>query len=162
MIDATAVDPSKAGSYTVTYDVTDANLNAAVTVERTVSVVKAFATNVFIDDDGSAFEDDIDWLANSGITLGCNPPLNNLFCPNGSVTRGQMAAFLHRALPNLPEVRSAIDFADDDGSAFEADIEWLYSRGITSGTSATTLQPRRHGDSWSDGGVPASCLAEPA
>ena len=141
VIDATAVDPSKVGSYTVTYDVTDANLNAAVTVERTVSVVKAFATNIFIDDDGSAFEDDIDWLANSGITLGCNPPLNTLFCPNGSVTRGQMAAFLHRALPNLPEVRAAIDFTDDDASSFEADIEWLYSRGITSGTSATTYSP---------------------
>ncbi len=141
VIDATAVDTSKVGSYTVTYDVTDANLNAAVTVECTVSVVKAFVSNVFIDDDASLFEADIDWLANSGITLGCNPPINDLFCPNGSVTRGQMAAFLHRALPNLPEVRPAVDFADDDGSVFEADIEWLYSRGITDGTSATTFSP---------------------
>ena len=52
-----------------------------------------------------------------------------------------MAAFLHRALPNLPEVRSAVDFTDDNSSTFEADIEWLYSRGITSGTSATTYSP---------------------
>ncbi|MDH5422958.1 MAG: S-layer homology domain-containing protein, partial [Acidimicrobiia bacterium] len=40
-----------------------------------------------------------------------------------------------------PEVRSAIDFADDDDSVFEGDIEWLYSRGITQGTSATTFSP---------------------
>jgi hypothetical protein len=38
----------------------------------------------------------IDRMAVLGITLGCssNPPL---YCPNGDVTRGQMAAFLVRA-----------------------------------------------------------------
>jgi hypothetical protein len=30
--------------------------------------------------------------------LGCNPPVNDRFCPAQSVTRGQMAAFLNRAL----------------------------------------------------------------
>ncbi len=34
----------------------------------------------------------------SAITKGCNPPVNDQFCPNSNVTRGQMAAFLHRAL----------------------------------------------------------------
>ncbi|MDH5294435.1 MAG: hypothetical protein OEW91_12190, partial [Acidimicrobiia bacterium] len=29
---------------------------------------------------------------------GCNPPTNDLFCPDDFVTREQMAAFLHRAL----------------------------------------------------------------
>lgn len=95
----------------------------------------------FVDDDTSIFEKDIDRLATAGVTLGCNPPDNDRFCPDSTVTRGQMAAFLHRALPGLPEVRAAIDFADDDGSVFEADIEWLYSRGITQGTSATTFDP---------------------
>ena len=54
--------------------------------------------NLFIDDNTSIFEDDIDRLAAAGVTKGCNPPANTKFCPYGYVTRGQMAAFLHRAL----------------------------------------------------------------
>lgn len=97
----------------------------------------------FLDDDGSEFEADIEWLAAQGITIGCNPPTNDRFCPNDVVTRGEMAAFLHRALPDLPEVRPAIDFTDDDDSVFLADIEWLYSRGVTQGTSVSTFSPTR-------------------
>jgi hypothetical protein len=36
-------------------------------------------------------------LADAGITKGCNPPTNDRFCPNESVTRAQMASFLVRA-----------------------------------------------------------------
>ena len=54
--------------------------------------------DLFTDDDGSIFETDIDKLATAGVTRGCNPPDNNMFCPTNNVTRGQMAAFLHRAL----------------------------------------------------------------
>ncbi len=46
----------------------------------------------------SVFEADIDALAASGVTKGCNPPHNDMYCPNNPVTRGQMAAFLYRAL----------------------------------------------------------------
>ncbi|MPZ54866.1 MAG: S8 family serine peptidase, partial [Acidimicrobiia bacterium] len=46
--------------------------------------------------DDHLFHDDIIWLAEEGITYGCNPPKNTLFCPSESVTRGQMAAFLTR------------------------------------------------------------------
>lgn len=51
----------------------------------------------FVDDDGSVFEDDIARLAAAGITRGCNPPDDDRFCPGDSVTRAQMAAFLHRS-----------------------------------------------------------------
>jgi hypothetical protein len=51
----------------------------------------------FIDDDGIVFEDNIEKLATAGVTKGCNPPANDRFCPHDFVTRGQMAAFLHRA-----------------------------------------------------------------
>ena len=54
--------------------------------------------DLFTDDDGSIFETDIDKLATAGVTRGCNPPVNDKFCPGSNVTRGQMAAFLHRAL----------------------------------------------------------------
>lgn len=55
----------------------------------------------FTDVSASPFKGDIAWLASSGITRGCNPPSNTRFCPDASVTRGQMAAFLHRALDDL-------------------------------------------------------------
>jgi hypothetical protein len=52
----------------------------------------------FIDDNTSVFEADIDKIAAAGITKGCNPPTNNRYCPYAKVTRGEMAAFLARAL----------------------------------------------------------------
>ncbi|MCP4965416.1 MAG: hypothetical protein GY926_09290 [bacterium] len=85
----------------------------------------------FTDDDGSIFENDIEWLAFAGITQGCNPPVNDLFCPNDFVTRGQMAAFLDRAL-ELP-VTSEDFFGDDTGSIFEDAINRLAAAGITMG-----------------------------
>jgi hypothetical protein len=55
----------------------------------------ATTTDYFTDDDGSAHEADINRLAASGITGGCSA---TSFCPKASITREQMAAFLHRAL----------------------------------------------------------------
>ncbi len=78
----------------------------------------------------SIFYDDIEWLAAEGITTGCNPPLNDLFCPTDFVTRGQMAAFLDRAL-GLRDGPNAFD--DDDDSIFEANINALAAAGITTG-----------------------------
>ncbi len=54
--------------------------------------------NLLADDDGPVFESDIDKLATAGVTRGCKPPVNDQFCLGSNVTRGQMAAFLHRAL----------------------------------------------------------------
>ena len=56
------------------------------------------AANAFTDDNGSVHEANIDAIALAGITLGCDP---GLFCPLDMVTRGQLAAFLHRAFVNL-------------------------------------------------------------
>jgi len=42
------------------------------------------------------FHDDIEWIADRDITRGINPPENTLYGPNETVSRGQMAAFLHR------------------------------------------------------------------
>lgn len=46
--------------------------------------------------DSNNFHGSIGWLADNGITLGCNPPTNNRFCPKDQVTREQMAAFMRR------------------------------------------------------------------
>ncbi len=87
---------------------------------------------IFVDSDGSVFESDIEWLATAGITKGCNPPYNTLFCPNSYVTRGQMAAFLARAL-DLTDDGGGDLFGDDDGSVFESAIDKLATAGITKG-----------------------------
>src|SRR5690606_12277126 len=66
------------------------------------------------------FFGEIMWLANQDITRGCNPPANDMFCPDDSITRGQMAAFLNRAL-DWPA--SDVDGFEDDGhSVFEGDL----------------------------------------
>ena len=98
---------------------------------------------LFRDDDTSVFEADIEWLAEAGITLGCNPPENDRFCPNQSVTRGQMAAFLTRAL-SLPAAESA-GFADTVDSEFAGDIDRLAAAEITFGCNAdgTLFCPQR-------------------
>jgi hypothetical protein len=57
----------------------------------------AYASHRFVDVPTShTFHNDITWLADNGITLGCNPPANTMYCPSDPVNRGQMAAFLHR------------------------------------------------------------------
>ena len=58
----------------------------------------ASAMDFFTDDDASIFEDDINAVAEAGITLGCNPPTNDNYCPEDTFSRGQMAAFWRRAL----------------------------------------------------------------
>ncbi|MPZ54297.1 MAG: hypothetical protein GEU79_16465 [Acidimicrobiia bacterium] len=77
------------------------------------------------------FAEDIEWLAAEGITFGCNPPANTMFCPEDSVSRGQMAAFINRAI-DLPEATQD-HFVDDDDSVFEDDINRLAESGITQG-----------------------------
>jgi len=85
----------------------------------------------FIDDDGNVHEGGIEAIAAEGVTAGCNPPANNRYCPSDIVTRGQMAAFITRALDLMPA--GADFFTDDDGHVFEAAIDRLAGSGITLG-----------------------------
>lgn len=85
----------------------------------------------FADVDGNVHAGSIEAIAAAGISLGCNPPTNDLYCPSDVMTRGEMAAFLSRAL-KLTD-RADDPYVDDDGSIFEADIERLAAAGITSG-----------------------------
>ena len=79
----------------------------------------------------------INAIAAAGITKGCNPPDNTMFCPERSVSRQETAAFLVRAF-ELPA--STTDrFTDDDDSIFEDNINALAAAGITSGCTETTF-----------------------
>jgi len=82
-------------------------------------------------DSAGVFEGQISWLGSTGVTKGCNPPINDHFCPDNLVTRGQMAAFLNRALDLTAATGDT--FTDDNGSVFELDIEKLAATGITRG-----------------------------
>lgn len=86
----------------------------------------------FSDDDGNVHELSIEAIAAEGITRGCNPPINDRYCPDATVTRGQMAAFLVRAL-GLADDGGGDLFVDDDGSVFESDIDKLGTAGATRG-----------------------------
>jgi hypothetical protein len=93
--------------------------------------------DLFTDDDGNTFEADIDKLASAGVTKGCNPPTNDEYCPNDFVTRGQMAAFLVRAMGYTDDGGGDL-FTDDDGNTFQADIDKLGTAGVTKGCNPPT------------------------
>ena len=88
--------------------------------------------NPFIDDNGHIFENAIEWLADKGITQGCNPPTNNRFCPDDAVTRGQMAVFLVRAFGYSDNGGGNI-FTDDNGLFYENSADRLFTAGVTQG-----------------------------
>ena len=108
------------------------HLNAATRLDAPIAD-GSFA-GAFWDDDGSVHEENIDRLADLGVTGGCAP---YQFCPDDSVTRAQMATFLMRAL-DLPEAADD-PFDDDNGSTHEAAINALVAAGISSGCSADSF-----------------------
>ncbi|MEA2023394.1 MAG: CapA family protein [Actinomycetota bacterium] len=85
----------------------------------------------FTDDNGNVHEGSIEAIAVEGITRGCNPLTGTRYCPNESLTRGQMAAFIRRALNLSPS--PADYFTDDEASVFESDINAIAAAGITRG-----------------------------
>ena len=95
----------------------------------------------FFDDDGDVHEPLIEAIAAAGITRGCGGVLGDLYCPDRAVTRGQMAAFLVRALRLPPSSLDA--FGDDEDSIFAADIDALAAAGITRGCAADRYCPDR-------------------
>jgi hypothetical protein len=60
--------------------------------------VPADAPDAFTDDGDSVHQSNINRIAAANITLGCNPPANDRYCPRDRVTRAQMATFMTRAL----------------------------------------------------------------
>ena len=87
--------------------------------------IVASASGTFTDDDDSPHQADIETLYAQGITLGCGP---SIYCPNDSMTRGQIALFISRQL-ELAVVDN--DYYDDDqGSLYEAAANSITAAGI--------------------------------
>jgi hypothetical protein len=87
--------------------------------------------------DGSFYAQAVGWLREAGITTGFGGS-NSVFAPDEPVTRGQMAAFLHRMSgeppPSLPH-----GFGDVPvGAFYEVAVGWLKEFGITTGFGGST------------------------
>ena len=106
----------------------------AVFLQRALDLEAPSGDSKFTDSAGFA-QSAIDAMAAAGITLGCNAD-GTLFCPSQSVTRGEMAAFLARAL-ELPTPDVAAAFDDTEGSVFNNAIAAILKKGITRGCDNT-------------------------
>jgi len=105
-----------------------------VTPAETLSF--AAASSPFTDIATSKFRADIVWIYEEGITAGCD---EDRYCPDGLVTRAQMATFLTRALQLAPASRDY--FTDDSGNKHESRINAVAQAGITVGCGATRFCP---------------------
>jgi len=85
----------------------------------------------FTDDDGIVHEGGIEAIAAEQITVGCNPPFNDRFCPDRVLTRAEMATMVSRAL-SLPATGTD-HFTDDNGHILEGAINRIAEVGITEG-----------------------------
>jgi lipoprotein-anchoring transpeptidase ErfK/SrfK len=96
----------------------------------------------FADTEGHQFETAVEWMAGLEITKGCNPPANTLFCPDRSVTRGEMAAMFMRAGEELLGVNSEnvnLDrFRDTRGHNFQKAAAWMAAAGVSLGCNPPT------------------------
>ena len=97
----------------------------------------------FSDDDGNVHEANIEAIAEVGITLGCNPPDNNRYCPGEVVARAQMMAFLARALgeEGNPEVTTSRFTDVPDGAWYLPYLERLADLGVVEPYEDGTFRP---------------------
>lgn len=95
------------------------------------------ATDAFTDvPDSNVHHDDIKWLKDAGVTLGCNPPTNTEFCPGDPVLRQQMASFMRRLAENQVVDAATAVVA---GTAYEATRDGIVDITGTSSTDNTSI-----------------------
>jgi len=94
----------------------------------------------FSDVAGHKFASDIEWLRLQELTSGCG---GGRFCPDGLVTRAQMASFLVRgyeyAIGRLPPAPDR--FVDDAGNVHAPRIDQAAHLGLTTGVDHTRFDP---------------------
>ena len=109
--------------------------------EMATFLVRAFglsssSVDAFSDDGSSPHQSDINALAAAGVTNGCQP---GRFCPSSTVTRGELATFIMRALDLSPV--GADYFWDDNGSVHEPAINAVAAAGISTGCASGRFCP---------------------
>ena len=117
-----------------------ANLKLALRSELRSQQIATLGFPPFSDDEGSVHEYNIWAIDARQITGGCDAADPGRFCPLDSVTRGQMASFLARAL-GLDTNAGGDRFDDIDESVHRGAIEAIAARGITNGCGARRYCP---------------------
>ena len=100
--------------------------------------------------DESIFVNDTNWMKITGVSLGCNPPLNTEYCPKEFMTREQMAALLRRlsegeivnaATAVDAERADQADMADDSDMVDGRDSDELMSITASNTAESVTFDP---------------------
>lgn len=87
---------------------------------------------------GANYEQAVIWLMQSGITSGTSA---TTFSPSRTVSRAQMATFLHR-YAGSPTPSGTTPFVDVlPGEYYSDPVVWLFNEEITGGTSPTRFSP---------------------
>lgn len=96
----------------------------------------------FADDEDNIHEENIEFLANRGMTDGCAPELK-MYCPDRQVTRAQLATFLIRALGETGASTSGPSRFTDvpDDSWYRPYVERLAELEISVGWPDGTFRP---------------------
>ncbi len=85
----------------------------------------------FTDASTVIFKDAINWMGTSSVTLGCNPPWGDWYCPRDNLSRAAMAVLLDSAL-RYPDTSSDY-FSDDNGKWYEQAVNNIREAGLTKG-----------------------------
>lgn len=93
--------------------------------------------DAFTDIAGNQYRGSINAVAVAGLTVGCE---ETLYCPDGQVTREQMASFIQRAF-DLPPSDTDF-FTDDDDSIHENAINAVAAAGVADACEGTSFCPR--------------------
>lgn len=115
---------------------------AAAVVALLATAVPAAAVSPpsgrFVDDDGLRVEGFAEVLAQRGVVAGCAGDTGRL-CPFATLSRGQMASLVARALL-LPPPRQD-HFSDDNGNVHESAINQLADAGLVAGRASLQFAP---------------------
>jgi hypothetical protein len=91
----------------------------------------------FVDVSAAWQQGPVSWMVNNDITTGTSA---TMFSPEAPLTRGQLAALLHR-LAGEPDAPPPVAFADIVKDWQVTPVGWMVDEGITTGTSAMTFSP---------------------
>jgi hypothetical protein len=109
-----------------------------------VFVAPVLAFDRFTDVGPGVHHDDISAIAAAGITAGCNPPDNTMYCPGDAVRRDQMATFMRRGFGRVAFADSANYVDLGDGAEHDLASVTILTGGVPGGTGFLKVEGTGH------------------